>query len=117
MLPPLLKVAAAGSYGAKCSCIYCRRVFPCERSHIRVNVHALANARLHVLLHVLYASSVFSDNALFGFFHMSCFSYACGENSTDKAKSCSIWPVQDLITKAHTHELLIYNIWIQKKIQ
>ena len=64
MFPPLLKVVAAGSYGAKCSCIYCRRVFPCERSHIRVNVHALANARLHVLLHVLYALSVFPDNAL-----------------------------------------------------
>lgn len=71
MFPPLLKVVAAGSYGAKCSCIYCRRVFPCERSHIRVNVHALANARLHVLLHVLYASIVFSGYALFSFFLMS----------------------------------------------
>lgn len=116
MLPPLLKVVAVGSYGAKCAHIL-RACISARRAHRRVNVRVLANVRLHVLLHVLYASSVFSDNALFGFFHMSCFSYACGENSTDKAKSCSIWPVQDLITKAHTHELLIYNIWIQKKIQ
>lgn len=55
MLPPLLKVAATGSYGDKCV-------------HIRVNV--LTIVRLHVLLHVLYASSAFSSYALFVFFHM-----------------------------------------------
>lgn len=72
MLPPLLKVVAVGSYGAKCAHIL-RACISARRAHRRVNVRALANVRLHVLLHVLYASSVFSDNALFGFFHMSCF--------------------------------------------
>lgn len=36
-------------------------------------VHIRANVHMHVVLHVLYASIVFPDNALFGFFHMSCF--------------------------------------------
>lgn len=54
MLPPLLSVVAICSYDVKRVCIYMR-------------------PRAPVLLCILYASSAFSDNALFGFFHMSCF--------------------------------------------
>lgn len=68
MLPPLLSVVAHGNHDVKRVRIYCTRAYPRERAHIRVNVRALANVRMHVVLHILYASSVFSDNALFGFF-------------------------------------------------
>lgn len=61
MLPPLLSVVAHGNHDTKCAHV------------LQACMYMRANVRLHVLLHVLYASSVFSDNALFGFFLRSCF--------------------------------------------